>query len=183
MIGLKAMRRRRLALVLAAAVAVSNCGYALAGRGNTLPTHIKIIGVPGLTNQSNTPGIDDVINRQLREELQGRGGIRALPEAEGADAVLTGVIIRVIPTPTAFNTDRQVSQVTLTVLASVEFRDRKADKVIWANPSVTTQEAYDVTPGTDATDPAALFRQDANAMQRLARALARSIVTQIFEAF
>jgi hypothetical protein len=176
------MRLAALAFFGFAALASTACGYALAGRANTLPSHIRIIGIPGLANQSTTPGIYEVINRQLREEMQGRGGIRAIPEENGADAVLTGAIVRVLPTPTAF-TDGRVSQVTLTVVANVEFRDKKADKVIWSNASVTTQETYDVTTGIDATDPAAVFRQDTNAMQRLARALARSIVTQIFEAF
>ncbi len=177
---------RRLAAALScivAAAALSGCGYALAGRGNALPPHIRIIGVPMFENRSTTPGLEDVITRQVLQELQGRGGIRAVPERDGADAVITGVIVTVQPVPTAFTASNQVSQVTLTVIANVEFRDRKDDKVIWSNPRVTTQEAYDVTPTTDAIDPAALFRQDANAMQRLARALARSIVTQIFEAF
>jgi hypothetical protein len=172
-----------LALLLLTATVAVGCGYALAGRGNTLPPHIRTIGVPAFENKSTTPMIDEVITRQVLQEIQGRGGIRALPERDGADAVLSGAIVSVVPTPTAFTPSNQVSQVTLTVVASVEFRDRKDDKVIWSSARVTAQEAYDVTPTTDATDPAALFRQDANAMQRLARALARSIVTQIFEAF
>ena len=43
---------------VALTVAGAGCGYALAGRGNALPPHIRIIGVPGLTNLSTTPGIE-----------------------------------------------------------------------------------------------------------------------------
>jgi hypothetical protein len=169
--------------VFLAAVGLSACGYALAGRGNTLPPHIRIIGIPGLVNQSTTPGIDEVINRQLREEMAGRGGIRVLPEEAGADAVLTGTILRVDLQPSAIDDSRRVSQVTITVLARLEFRDRKDDKVLWSNAAVQAREAYDVAGTFDANDPAALFRQDTNAMQRLARVFARSIATQIFESF
>jgi hypothetical protein len=44
-------------------------------------------------------------------------------------------------------------------------------------------ETYNIDPNSNAVDAAALFRQDTNAMQRLAKVVARSIVTQIFEAF
>src|SRR6185436_5351478 len=42
-------------------LATSSCGYALAGRGNTLPSSIKIIGVPQFTNRSIVPNVDLVV--------------------------------------------------------------------------------------------------------------------------
>jgi hypothetical protein len=162
---------------------IAGCGYALAGRGNTLPAHIRVIGVPGLVNQSTTPTIDEFINREIREEMSGRGGIRVLPEEGNADAILSGTILNVVLQPTAINDARLVTQVRMVVVANVEFKDRKDNKILWSNARVQAQETYDVSGGVDANDPAALFRQDTNAMQRLAKAFARSIVTQIFEAF
>ena len=172
-----------LVLVAALCAAVPGCGYALAGRGNALPPHIKIIGVPGLTNLSTTPGIEEVISREIRQEMSGRGGVRVLPEEGNADGVLTGSIVSVDLRPVVVSDARQVSQVTLIVVASVEFKDKKDGKVLWSNPRLITQETYNVDAATNAVDAAALFRQDANAMQRLAKVVARSIVTQIFEAF
>jgi hypothetical protein len=172
-----------LAIVASLGVSAGGCGYALAGRGNALPPHIKIIGVPGLTNLSTTPGIEEVISREIRTEMSGRGGVRVLPEEGNADGVLTGSIVSVDLRPVVVSDARTVSQVTLIVVANVEFKDKKDGKVLWANPRVITQETYNVDAAANAVDAAALFRQDANAMQRLAKVVARSIVTQIFEAF
>lgn len=172
----------RLLLVIFA-MAGSGCGYALAGRGNALPPHIRIIGVPGLTNLSTAPGIEEVISREIRQEMSGRGGIRVLPEEGSSDGVLTGSIVSVTAQPVVVSDSRQVSQITLVVVANVEFRDKKDNKVIWANPRLQAMETYNVDPNANAVDAAALLRQDANAMQRLAKVVARSIVTQIFEAF
>ena len=172
-----------LALMVSLGVSAGGCGYALAGRGNALPPHIKIIGVPGLTNLSTTPGIEEVISREIRTEMSGRGGVRVLPEEGSADGVLTGSIVSVDLRPVVVTDARTVSQVTLIVVASVEFKDKKDGKVIWSNPRLMTQETYSVDAGASNLDAAALFRQDANAMQRLAKVVARSIVTQIFEAF
>jgi hypothetical protein len=175
--------RRMLLLVAAVAIAGAGCGYALAGRGNALPPHIRIIGVPGLTNLSTTPGIEEVISREIRQEMSGRGGIRVLPEEGNADGVLTGSIVSVNLQPVVVSDARQVSQVTLVVIANVEFRDKKDNKVLWSNARLQAMETYNIDPNSNAVDAAALFRQDTNAMQRLAKVVARSIVTQIFEAF
>jgi hypothetical protein len=67
---------------------------------------------------------------------------------------------------------------------SVEFINlRDNDAVLWSNPNVLFTDEYDVPAGTNATDPAAFFRQDNNALQRLSRNFARSVVTSILEAF
>ena len=60
----------------------------------------------------------------------------------------------------------------------------KTDKVLWSNPSMQVRDEYDVTTGdVAANDLAALFSQDQNALERLAKNFARSIVTSILEAF
>ena len=66
---------RRLAAVLVAAIALSSvsCGYALVGRGNTLPSTVRIIGVPLFENRSPTPEIDVFVTEETRREFQGRG--------------------------------------------------------------------------------------------------------------
>jgi hypothetical protein len=48
------------------ALSASGCGYALAGRGNTLPSHIRRIGVPMFENHSNTPDLDRILTEAPR---------------------------------------------------------------------------------------------------------------------
>ena len=177
----------QLAVVLGLAATVfgvSGCGYTLSGRGNSLPATIKVIGIPLFTNQSQTPDIDQVLTRAVREEFQSHGRYTVNPGIEGADAVLHAVILNVSYAVTAFTTSHQASRYAVTVTANVEFRDvNDNNKVLWANPALTFRDEYDVTSSVAGVDPAAFFRQDANALDRLSRSFARSVVTSILEAF
>lgn len=179
------MRRvsRREVLTLAAAGLASGCGYALAGRGNALPASIVSIGVPPFVNQSTTPDIDQVLTDAVRAELQTRRRYRIVPDATGVDALLEGRVLNVVLQPSAFTTQNQVSRNLIIATASIDFTEVAADRIIWANPSFQVRDEFDVTTGQSANDPSALFAQDANALDRLARSFARSVVTSIFEAF
>jgi outer membrane lipopolysaccharide assembly protein LptE/RlpB len=170
-------------LLAAALVATGACGYALAGRGNALPADVRIIGVPDLVNESTYADIDGVLTRALREELQSKGRYVVRPEAAGADAVLTGRVMSVVFQPVAFTGEGQAQRLEVTVTAAIEFRDTRRDQVLWSNPSFSGREEFPLTTGTTANDPEALFRQDASALERIARSVARTVVTSIFEAF
>ena len=86
-------------------------------------------------------------------------------------------------TPATFTDERQASKYVITVVTKIEFRDVKADKVLWQNPYLAYREDYEVTNTTNVNDPAAFLGQDVNALDRLAVELARSIVSAILEAF
>lgn len=179
-----ARRAAVLATLVGVAVGSSGCGYALAGRGNTLPPEVRVIGVPDFVNESSTPDVEREITDAVRQEFGSRGSLRVVPSDQGVDAVMRGTITSVIPTPTTFNSAGQATRYQLTVIARVEFvnlRDNGA--VLWSNPTARYSEDYDVPPGTTPADPAAFFRQDTNALQRVARNFARSVVTSILEAF
>jgi hypothetical protein len=176
-------RCRAASLALSVCLFSSSCGYTLAGRGGSLPEHIRVIGIPQFTNRSAIPDIDRIVTERVREEFRNRGGrYRVNPDAGGADAVLTGVITSAVPTPTALASgSRQALSYSMLVTLELEFKDVKNNKVLWSNPSMPTREEYDMPAGTT-SDPSAFFRQDTNALERLARTVARAIATAVFEA-
>ena len=157
------------------------CGYALAGRNNTLPTHIRIIGVPQFVNETNEPELDIRLTDAVRQELQGRGRFTVNPEPGGAHAVLSATIKQHSPVPFAF-TENQVSRYQIVVVAEVTFRDEVKNEVLYTD-SVRVTEEYDLGSAVAPTDIAALFRQDRNAIERLSRSFARTVVTNILEQF
>ncbi|MEO8481252.1 MAG: LPS assembly lipoprotein LptE [Acidobacteriota bacterium] len=177
------MKRVLLLFVCVVALASVSCGYALAGRGNSLPSSIVKVGIPPFVNQSTTPDIDRVLTTAVTQEWQGKGKYRVQPDAAGADAVLKGTILSVGLVPLAFTANQQVSKYSIVVTASIEFRETATDKVLWANPSFQARDDYDVAGGVTATDVSAIFTQNQNALDRIAKAFARTVVTSIFEAF
>lgn len=177
------MRRLLCLFTCLLALTSVSCGYALAGRGNSLPSTIVKVGIPPFVNQSTTPDIDRVLTTAVTQEWQAKGKYRVQPDAAGADAVLKGTILSVGLVPLAFTANNQVSKYSIIVTASIEFREIATDKVLWANPSFQARDDYDVTSGVTATDVNAIFTNNQNALDRLAKAFARTVVTSIFEAF
>lgn len=171
-------------LAMVAVVMTSACGYALAGRGNSLPANVRTIGVPQFENRTSAAGIEREVTEAVQAEFQSRGNLRALPTEEGADAVLRGAVTNLQLVPATINASGLATRYQVILTASVEFIDlTDNDTVLWANPNMTFSDEYDVPSGTSTTDPAAFFRQDNNALQRLSRNFARSVVTSILEAF
>lgn len=179
------MTRRLFAAVLGAALLFeAGCGYSLAGRGSFLPAYIKVIGVPNFTNQTSVIDIDRRLTERVRSEFIGRGGSKwtVRPEATGVDAVLLGEVSSVTLTPAAFNANQQATRYALILTARVEFKDLKANKVLWSNPAMQYREEFEVTTTTTA-DASAFLGQDANALERVTTEFARAVVSAILEAF
>jgi hypothetical protein len=161
----------------------AGCGYALAGRGSSLPSYIRVIGVPLFKNATPVFDLDRTITERVRTELIGRGKYRVEPHAAGVDAVLEATITSVQLVPTANDSNGLASRYTITITASVSFKDLKSGKEIWANPGLSFRDEYPITTATRATDVSAFFGQDTSAVARLAADFARTVVSAMLEAF
>jgi lipopolysaccharide assembly LptE-like protein len=175
-------------LVLAAAVASTSCGYALAGHGSFLPESIRVIGVPLFTNTTSYFDIGQILTDKVRTEFIGRGHYQIIPETTGADAVLVGTISGITIVPTAFSSQQQASRYTISVIANIELRDAQKNTVLWSNPSLVVREEYEASGTTSAAgvtsvDPSSFFNQESNAVERVSTQFARTVVSAILEAF
>jgi outer membrane lipopolysaccharide assembly protein LptE/RlpB len=176
------MRRLAPAAIALALLAVSACGYALAGREITWPATIKRVGVPTFENQSTTADLDRVLSEAVRIELQSRGRFVVVQDSTGVDALVTGVVKPIqIQVLALTDQTRQASKYAMTVIASIEAKDVKENKLLWSNPAMRATEEYEATGTIAINDPAAIFSQDSNALSRLAKAFARAVVTAALE--
>lgn len=171
------------AILLLALLASTSCGYALAGRGSSLPDYIRVIGVPLFKNATPVFDIDRIITERVRQELIGRGKYRVETAATGVDAVVEATIQSVSFAPATFDQNRQASRYYITISASVSFRDLKTGKEIWSNPSLSFRDEYQITNAVSATDVTAFFGNETNAVSRLAADFARTVVSSMLEAF
>ncbi len=180
---MRALQLFRLVVLLAVASATAGCGYSLAGRGSFLPDYIRTIGVPQFTNSTSLYDVDRKVSEQVRGELAGRGKYKIEPRDTGVDAVLTGDVNSITITPVSFNQQQQATRYVLTLSASVQFKDVKTGKVLWANPAMAFREEFEPTTGANVTDVTAFFGQDVNALERIASEFARAVVSALLEAF
>jgi hypothetical protein len=177
-------RRAALTALLGGVVlATAGCGYTLAGRGNFLPSYIRVIGIPMFANATSVYDMEQQITQRVRAEFLGRGRYQVVPLTDGADALLTGTITGVSLAPSGFDQNNQATRYTIRVNLKVEFKDVKANKIIWENPSLEIVDEYDLTTGVGATDASAFLGQNRTAADRIAETVARRTVSSILEAF
>lgn len=175
---------RRTVLVVVTLLAVLphlGCGYALAGRGSFLPSYIRIIAVPQFTNNTTVFDLERTITDRVRTEFIGRGRYQVVPDTAGVDAVLDGTIMSVVLEPSGFNQNNQATRYLVRMTMKLEFRDIRAGKIIWENPSQQFDEEYDLTTGTGASD--GFLALDRTAIDRVATDVAKRTVSAILEAF
>ena len=177
------MKRKLAVPVVLLAALVSACGYTLAGRGSFLPSYIQTIGVPMFANRTTVFNLEGMVTEKVRAEFIGRGKFKILPDSTGVDALLTGEVVAVSLAPTSFTAQQIASRYTATLIARVELRDVKENKVIWENPSMIFRQDFEAQSGQTALDPSAFFAQDRDAMDRMTTDFARTLVSAILEAF
>jgi hypothetical protein len=177
------MKLSRSVLVFALLLAHTGCGYSLAGRGSFLPAYIQRIGVPVFENETAVFDLNRQVTERVRSEFIGRGKYTIVPDATGVDALLTGTIASVTLSPVAFNTNQQATRYALVLIARVEFKDMRANKVLWSNASMQYREEFQLDPSGVSTDTSAFLGQDVNARERMANEFARALVSAILEAF
>jgi hypothetical protein len=181
------VRARGLIVAALAAISTTSCGYSLAGHGSFLPAYIKTIGIPAFSNRTTVFNIETMLTQKVRAELIGRGKYTVLPQGTDVDALLVGEVSAISIVPASFGAAPGAAQLasrySITMTARVELRDQRQNTVLWENPSLVFRQVYEATSGRNATDPAAFFGQDQNALDRMSAEFARTIVSAILEAF
>ncbi len=162
----------------------TGCGYTLAGQGTFLPEYIQTIGVPLFENGTSIFEIEQTLTQHVRTQFIGRGRYRVVAAETGVDALLAGTIDSISITPATFTAQQQASRYIFTLRAAIEFRDLATGEVLWQNPELTFSDEYEVASGTGGQlDVNTFFGQQSNAVERLARDFASTVVSSILEAF
>jgi hypothetical protein len=170
--------------VLLLALASSSCGYALAGRGSFLPDYIRVVGIPQLQNLSSFFQVEQVLTEKIRTEFIGRGKYTVIPEAAGADAIVSGAVTSITVQPVGFTEQQLASRYLFTLTMRVQFVDARTTQVLWSNEALTFREEYELTTRSNqALTGEAFLSQERSSFDRIASDVARTVVTAILEAF
>ncbi len=173
------MTRIALLSALLAALALVACGYHVAGHAVRLSPGVRTIAVPGFTNATQTYHVEQSFTASVVREFLNRTNYRIVNEAgESADAVLHGTVTSTQIAPVTYDsTTGRASSALVTVTAKVQLVDRKG-KVLFAQPNYTFREQYQVS-----RELSSFFEEESPALDRLSRDFARTLVSNILEAF
>lgn len=169
------LRHSAFALLLLCA----GCGYHTAGHSVALPENVKTIAVPAFVNQTNTYKIEQTLTGAVVREFTTRSHYNILHDAsEAADATLRGTVLSTSASPLTYNSSTgRAASVLVVVSMKVVMADRQG-KILYQNPAYLFREQYEVSQ-----DVTSFFEEDSPAFRRLSQDFARTLVSNILEAF
>ncbi len=170
---------RALLALAAVSLLVCGCGYRAAGRASRLPAELTTIAVPGFVNQTQTFRIEQQLTAAVVREFISRTQYRiAHQEGDAADAVLRGTVLSAELAPLTYDSETgRASSALVTVRLKVSLVDR-GGKVLYENRDYIFRQQYQVS-----REISSFFEEESPALERLAQDFARTLVSNIVEAY
>jgi len=176
------MRRRGAAgaaLVVLAVTLGPGCGYHVSGRADLLPQSIHTIAIPAFANSTMRYKLTEQLPGAITREFITRTRYQIVPNADDADAILTGTVAGYNSYPTTYDpATGRASAVQLSAVLDVTLRERTTGAVLFSRERWEFRERYEIS-----VDQSAYFEESDAAMDRLSRDVARSLVSAILEKF
>jgi outer membrane lipopolysaccharide assembly protein LptE/RlpB len=160
-------------------LAAPGCGYHAAGHSARLPENLHVLAIPVFTNTTQTYRIEQILSRQVVREFVGRTHYRVVPaETDSADARLQGTVLTAVAAPLTYDAHSgRISSAVVTVTMKITMTDRSG-RVLFENQNYTFREQYQVS-----REVTSFFEEETPALDRMSREFARTLVTDILEAF
>jgi TolB-like protein len=171
--------RPALCLVVAVcSMALSGCGYKLAGTGTFLPKSIRLIAVAPFENRTGRPEIEVRTTEAVARELSRHGGFKIVTDKATADAYLEGTVTEFHTTPVEFSSEGRATRLETTVVLRASLRDLKSGELLWSQANLLFRDQYPVQQ-----QEVDYFDLETTALDALAQGAARTLVDSITEGF
>lgn len=160
-------------------LAISGCGYHVAGRSSNLPAAWTSIAVPTFKNDTVQYRIEQRFTQAVIRELITRTKYHIVSDPDSADAVLHGEILSIDTSPVLFDANTgQVTTTLVTVHARVTLVGSNVEKPVYENKDMVFRSEYQI-PSNVST----FFQQEDPALERMARDFASNLVANVLEGF
>ena len=168
---------RRHALALTSLL--TGCGYHVGGKSDLLPKTIQTIAIPEFKNLTVRYKFADRLTGAIVREFISRTKYHIIADPTQADAVLTGTILTFAAYPTIFDpATGRAAGVQIQANMQLRLTERATGKVLFNRPQFDFRERYEVS-----VDQAQYFEESEQALDRLSRDAARTLVSAILTAF
>ena len=168
---------RRHALALSSLL--SSCGYHVGGKSDLLPKSVQTIAIPAFKNLTVRYKLADRLAGAITREFIARTRYQIITDPSQADAVLTGTILNFTAYPTIFDpATGRAAGVQIQVNIQLTLSERATGKILFTRPNYDFRERYEVS-----VDQTQYFEESGQALERLSRDVARTLLSSILEAF
>lgn len=157
----------------------TGCGYHVAGAATRLPASLRTLAIPAFANKTQTYRVEQTLTAAVVREFQGRTHYRVVSKDDGdADAILNGTVLTLQAAPLTYDSiTHHASSYLVTVTAKVSLVDHQG-KVLFENPGYTFRQEYEV-----ARELSSFFEEESPALERMSNDFARTLVSDIMEAY
>jgi hypothetical protein len=167
---------------------LSGCGYGVGGRADALPKTIQTIAIPAFANATVRYKLTDQLPEAISREFIGRTRYRIVADPAEADAVLKGTVTNVFVGDAVLDPNsNRAGGARLFVQLRIQLVDQKTGKPIWENTQFDYRARYEISTVDEGSgrprDRNVYFDESDQALERLSREVARSVVSAILEKF
>ncbi len=168
-----------LVLAVCMSLALSACGYHVAGKGTTLPTDLHTLAIPMFGNATQVYHVEQDLTAAVVREFITRTHYHVINrEDRSADATLHATVLSAFVAPLSFDTrTNRVATVLVQVGIHVTLTDKKG-KVLYDNPGYLFRQQYQ-----ESSSLSEFFQEESPALQRLSRDFARALVSDVLETY
>ncbi len=161
------------------AMGLTGCGYHVGGKADLLPKTVKTIAIPTFGNLTTRYKISDRLGNAVSREFLTRTRYQIVADPNGADAVLSGVVVNYVAYPTVVDqVTSRAAGVQIQVILRLTLTDKASGKVLFTRPNMEVRERYEIS-----IDQSQYFEESESALERLSRDVARSVVSAVLSGF
>jgi hypothetical protein len=178
-----------------AAGLLTSCGYHVGGRADLVPKSIQTIAIPAFANSSVRYKLTDQLPRYLAREFMTRTRFKIEDDPSVADAVLNGTVNAAYTYPTVYDPlSGKATSMQVIVILNLTLLERATGRVLYSNPGLVAASNFDIAASNilgSPTSPAnnnqvsahEFFDESGPAYERVARNVARQVVSSVVENF
>lgn len=121
-------------------LALASCGIYTFSPSAT--GEIKTIAIPLFDNQTAQSGLRESLTDQIAKGFVSDNTLRVVPESQ-ADGIMRGTIVSYNREAYTYTSGEVVSEYKSTITLSVEFINRRSQKVVWEEKAMSNWGTYD----------------------------------------
>jgi hypothetical protein len=165
---------RPLACVLGAVLLLGGCGYSVRGH---LPTDVRTVAIPVLTNRTTKPAVETEMTRALADAFATDGRLKVVSR-DAADSLLEGEVTSYELVSIAFDPEANVRLYRLVVTLNVRLRDVRRNTLLFDGRGLSEKADFRVSGAVSET-----ISREEIALRTATLDIARAVVALAIERF
>jgi hypothetical protein len=110
--------------------------------------NLKTIAIPLFENQTTEAGLRELLTDRLAQAFVNDNTLKVVPQQQ-ADGILIGTVISYAREPYTYSRAEVVSEYLCRVGVSVQFMNRRTQKVIWEEKNMSNWGTYNASTETE----------------------------------